>query len=102
MKKGVRIINCARGGIIDEEALAQALEEGYVAGAAIDVYEDEKNIASSPLLKAPNTVLTPHLGASTIEAQINVALDVAQQVADVLSGREPSSPVNPEVLKAKI
>ncbi len=100
MKKGVRIINCARGGIIDENALAQAIEAGQVAGAAIDVYEDEKNIQNSPLIKLGNkVVLTPHLGASTNEAQINVALDVALQVKEVLTGGDATSAVNIPSLK---
>ncbi len=100
MKKGVRIINCARGGIIDENALAKAIEEGQVSQCAIDVFEDEKNIASSPLLKfEKQAVLTPHLGASTNEAQINVALDVASQVADVLSGKNATSAINIPALK---
>ena len=99
MKKGVRIINCARGGIIDEKALAKALEDGQVAQCAIDVFEDEKNIAQSPLLKCKNALLTPHLGASTDEAQINVALDVANQVVDVLSGRNATSAINIPALK---
>ncbi len=100
MKKGVRIINCARGGIIDEKALAKALEEGQVAQCAIDVYEDEKHIDESPLLKFDkNVVLTPHLGASTDEAQINVALDVAHQVVDVLEGRNATSAINIPALK---
>jgi len=100
MKKGVRIINCARGGIIDESALCAALESGQVAAAAIDVYEDEKNIQNCPLIKLGNKiVLTPHLGASTSEAQINVALDVANQVKDVLSGGDATSAVNIPSLK---
>ncbi len=100
MKKGVRIINCARGGIIDENALCAALESGWVKQAAIDVYEDEKNIDKCPYLKEGNKiVLTPHLGASTNEAQINVALDVAQQVKDVLSGKDATSAVNIPALK---
>ena len=100
MKKGVRLINCARGGIIDEQALALAIEQGQVAGAAIDVYEDEKNVQNSPLLKLGNKiVLTPHLGASTSEAQINVALDVAEQVKEVLSGGDATSAVNIPALK---
>ena len=100
MKKGVRIINCARGGIIDECALAQAVESGQVAQCAIDVYEDEKNIDKSPLLKlGKSAILTPHLGASTDEAQINVALDVANQVVEVLSGRNATSAINIPALK---
>ena len=100
MKKGVRLINCARGGIIDEMALAEAIKSGQVAQAAIDVYEDEKNVAKSPLLGlGRNVILTPHLGASTDEAQINVALDVAQQVVEVLSGRNATSAINIPALK---
>ncbi len=100
MKKGVRIINCARGGIIVEADLAKALESGQVAQCAIDVYEDEKNVAQSPLLQFErNAILTPHLGASTDEAQINVALDVANQVVDVLSGRNATSAINIPALK---
>ena len=100
MKKGVRIINCARGGIIDEKALFEAVKAGQVAQCAIDVFEDEKNIASSPLLKLDrNAILTPHLGASTDEAQINVAIDVANQVAEVLSGRNATSAINIPALK---
>ena len=100
MKKGVRIINCARGGIIVEADLAKALESGQVAQCAIDVYEDEKNVASSPLLQFErNAILTPHLGASTDEAQINVALDVANQVVEVLSGRNATSAINIPALK---
>ena len=100
MKKGVRLINCARGGIIDEKALCEALESGQVASCAIDVYEDEKNIQNCPLIKfGKNVVLTPHLGASTDEAQINVALDVANQVKEVLSGGDAASAVNIPSLK---
>jgi len=86
MKPGVRIINCARGGIIDEEALARALALGNVAGAAIDVFEHEPLSATHPLLGFANIVLTPHLGASTVEAQVNVAIDVAQEVGLILQG----------------
>ena len=100
MKKGVRIINCARGGIIDEAALYNAIEQGQVKSAAIDVYEDEKNVQNSPLIMLGNKiVLTPHLGASTDEAQINVALDVATQVKEVLSGGDATSAVNIPALK---
>ncbi len=82
-KKGVRIINCARGGLIDEAALAEALKSGHVAGAALDVFETEP-ATESPLFNLPNVVCTPHLGASTTEAQENVALQVAEQMADYL------------------
>ena len=95
MKKGVRLINCARGGIINEADLKDAINEGYVAGAAIDVYENEPNITECPLLGCEgNIVLTPHLGASTKEAQMNVAIDVAEQIKEVLSGGSASSAVN--------
>ena len=93
MKPGVRIVNCARGGLIDEAALAEALRAGRVAGAGIDVFEKEPP-SDSPLLGAPNVVLTPHLGASTEEAQLKVAVDVAQQVLDVLHGKPARSAVN--------
>lgn len=100
MKKGVRIINCARGGIIDENALKDALKSGQVASAAIDVYEAEPDIKSSPLLNAEgNLVLTPHLGASTSEAQLNVAIDVAHQIKEVLTGGSATSAVNIPSLK---
>jgi D-3-phosphoglycerate dehydrogenase len=83
MKKGVRIINCARGGLIDEAALAEALKSGHVAGAALDVFLEEP-ATSNPLFGLPNVVCTPHLGASTTEAQENVALQIAEQMSDYL------------------
>ncbi|TAJ97928.1 phosphoglycerate dehydrogenase [bacterium] len=85
MKKGVRIINCARGGIVDEKDLAEALKEGKVAGAALDVFVDEPPPPDHPLLKMEQVVTTPHLGASTDEAQLNVAIAVAEQMVDFLS-----------------
>jgi len=86
MKPGVRVINCARGGIIDEAALGRALESGKVAGAALDVYVEEPP-KDLKLAKFNNVVLTPHLGASTEEAQINVAIEVAHQISDALLGK---------------
>jgi len=80
MKKGARIINCARGGIIDEDALLAALESGQVAGAALDVFDEEPPPPSNPLVMHPRVVATPHLGASTGEAQLNVAIAVAEQI----------------------
>lgn len=95
MKPTVRIINCARGGIIDEAALAEALKEGRIGGAALDVYENEPLEADSPLRSlGKQAILTPHLGASTAEAQINVAIDVAEQIRDVLLGLPARSAVN--------
>ena len=82
-KKGVRIINCARGGLIDEAALKDALDSGQVGGAALDVFESEPAKAS-PLFGTPNFISTPHLGASTSEAQVNVAIQVAEQMSDYL------------------
>lgn len=93
MKKGVRIINCARGGLVDEQALHEALSSGHVAGAALDVFEEEPP-GESPLLKMPNVVATPHLGASTLEAQVNVAVQVAEQVVLALQGEPVVSAVN--------
>ncbi|MCV3269949.1 phosphoglycerate dehydrogenase [Roseobacter sinensis] len=82
-KKGVRIINCARGGLVDEEALAEALKSGHVAGAAFDVFKTEP-ATENPLFHLPNVVCTPHLGAATSEAQENVALQVAEQMSNYL------------------
>jgi D-3-phosphoglycerate dehydrogenase len=82
-KKGVRIINCARGGLVDEEALADMLKSGHVAGAAFDVFAIEP-ANENPLFNLPNVVCTPHLGAATTEAQENVALQVAEQMSDYL------------------
>lgn len=86
MKKSVRLINCARGGIIDEKALAVALKEKRIAGAAIDVYEVEPPDFSAELFKLDNCITTPHLGASTSEAQVNVAIEIAHAVKDALLG----------------
>jgi len=82
-KKGVRIVNCARGGLVDEEALREALESGHVAGAAFDVFSSEP-AKENVLFGAPNMICTPHLGAATTEAQENVALQVAEQMSDYL------------------
>lgn len=81
-RRGVRVLNCARGGIINEEALAEALRSGHVSGAALDVFVDEPPPADHPLLHLPNVVLTPHLGASTVEAQVSVAREAAQLLID--------------------
>lgn len=103
MKKGVMLVNCARGGIIDEAALKEAIESGQVGAVALDVYEAEPDIKSSPMLGVEgNVVLTPHLGASTSEAQLNVAIDVAHQIKEVLGGGSATSAVNIPSLKPAI
>ncbi|MCB2156326.1 phosphoglycerate dehydrogenase [bacterium] len=105
MKPTVRIVNCARGGIVDEEALIEALKNGTVAGAAFDVFETEPLPADHELRSLPNVVLTPHIAASTTEAQENVAIQVAEQIVDVLKNDNIRNALNapsvdPEVLKA--
>jgi D-3-phosphoglycerate dehydrogenase / 2-oxoglutarate reductase len=106
MKDGVRVLNSARGGIIDEAALLRALESGKVAGAGLDVFEQEPPPPDSPLVQHPRVIPTPHLGASTQEAQVNVAVDVAEQIVAVLNGGVPRSAVNmpavPPELLAKL
>ena len=93
LKPGVRIVNCARGGLVDETALAAALTSGHVAGAAFDVFAVEP-ATDSPLFNLPNVVVTPHLGASTTEAQENVALQVAEQMSDYLLTGAVSNALN--------
>jgi D-3-phosphoglycerate dehydrogenase len=97
MKPGAILLNVARGGVIDEAAVAESLRSGRLGGAGIDVFETEPPIGS-PLLDAPNTLLTPHLGASTAEAQVAVAEEVADQVLDVLAGRSARYAVNAPLL----
>jgi D-3-phosphoglycerate dehydrogenase len=99
-KKGVRIFNCARGGIIKESALVAALRSGQVAAAGLDVYEEEPLAATSELRTLPNVTLTPHLGASTAEAQDAVGIEVAEQIADVLAGGVIRNAVNMPTLDA--
>jgi D-3-phosphoglycerate dehydrogenase / 2-oxoglutarate reductase len=106
LKPGVRIINAARGGIIDEHALARAIKEGKIAGAGLDVFNSEPIEENSPLLElGEKVVLTPHLGASTVEAQFNVAIDLAEQIRDYMTGGMVRSPVNlpfmrPEIMRS--
>ena len=100
-KKGIRIINCARGGLIDEAALKDCLVSGQVAGAALDVFETEPPAADHPLFGAPNFICTPHLGASTNEAQVNVALQVAEQLADYLVNGGITNALNVPSLSAE-
>ena len=99
-KRGVRIINCARGGLIDEAALKEALDSGQVAGAALDVFAEEPAKAS-PLFGTPGFVATPHLGASTTEAQVNVAIQVAEQMADYLVSGGITNALNVPALSAE-
>lgn len=99
-KKGVRIVNCARGGLIDEAALKDLLDSGHVAGAALDVFAVEP-AKESPLFGTPNFICTPHLGASTTEAQVNVALQVAEQMADYLVNGGVTNALNMPSLSAE-
>ncbi len=102
-KPGVRIINCARGGIVDEAALEEFIRSGHVAGAALDVFEVEPPPLDHPLLKYPNVVVTPHLGASTREAQVSVAIEAAQLVVDyLLHGRVRYAVNMPSLDKAEL
>ncbi len=101
MRPGVRIINCARGGLIDEQALLAALEEGKVAGAALDVFEEEPP-SGNALLRHPRVIATPHLGASTEEAQRTIAVEVADQVLAALAGRPVRGAVNAPALREEV
>lgn len=94
MKRTALLINCARGGIVDEKALLEALEEGWIAGAALDVFAEEPPPPDHPILKDPKVVFTPHLGASTYEAQVKVAIEVAEQVRDFFLKGEIRNAVN--------
>jgi len=99
-KKGVRIVNCARGGLIDEAALKEGLDSGHIAGAALDVFVTEP-AKESPLFGTPNFISTPHLGASTTEAQVNVAIQVAEQMADFLMTGGVTNALNVPSLSAE-
>jgi len=101
MKKGARVINCARGGIINEEALAKAVRDGIVSGAAIDVFVKEPPF-ESPLLELDPVIVTPHLGASTEEAQINVAVSVAEQIVNALKGLPVKNAINMPYVKPDV
>lgn len=102
MKDGMRFINVARGGIVDEAAIAEAVKSGKIAGIAFDVFSQEPPAADNPLLSLDNAITTPHLGASTEEAQVNVAVDVAEQIVDVLSGKPARSAVNMPALSSDV
>lgn len=101
MKDGVRVLNVARGGIIDEDALYEAVQSKKVAGAALDVYEKEP-ITESPLFGLPEVIVTPHLGASTAEAQVNVAIDVTYEIIRVLRGEPVQNAVNIPFIKPEL
>jgi D-3-phosphoglycerate dehydrogenase len=101
LKPGVRLINCARGGIIDEKALAEALMSGHVKGAALDVFETEPPAKDNPLLALPNVIVTPHLGASTEEAQVKVAQELAETLRDFLLTGAVRNAVNLPALDAE-
>ena len=94
LKKGVKIINCARGGLVDEEALTASIKKGQVAGAAFDAYSVEPPAEDHPFYELDNVIMTPHLGASTKEAQENVAIDVANQVVAMLKENKIQNAVN--------
>lgn len=100
VKPSMRLINCARGGLVDEDALLQAIEEGRVAGAAIDVFSKEPD-TDNPLLKCNKVIATPHLGASTAEAQVNVSVAVAEQILTVLQGKPARYAVNAPLIAAE-
>ncbi|UJF31174.1 phosphoglycerate dehydrogenase [Paenibacillus hexagrammi] len=102
MKKGARIINCARGGIIDEMALVEAIDQGIVAGAAFDVFEVEPPQKDHPFLNNPKIIVTPHLGASTVEAQENVAIDVSEEVLHILRNEPFKNAVNMPPVPANV
>lgn len=102
MKKGMRIINCARGGVVDEMALIEAIDQGIVAGAAFDVFEKEPPEADHPFLSHPKIIVTPHLGASTVEAQENVAIDVSEQVLHILRDEPFKNAVNMPPVAASV
>ncbi|MBX3729180.1 MAG: phosphoglycerate dehydrogenase [Candidatus Sumerlaeia bacterium] len=102
MKKTCRLVNCARGGIVDEPALAEALAKGVIAGAALDVFESEPIPTDHPLRGLKNAILTPHIAASTVEAQENVAIQVAEQIVDVLANNKITNAVNAPSIDPKV
>ena len=95
IKKGAKIINCARGGIVNEDALKEAVQNGHISGAALDVFVEEPEIKDCPLYQCSNSIImVPHLGASTVEAQTKVAKDMAEQIVAIFNGQKPKTPVN--------
>ena len=102
MKKGARIINVARGGVIDDDALVRALDSKQVAAAALDVFEEEPPAKDNPLVKRPDVICTPHLGASTVEAQEGVAVEIAEAVIGALNGELAATAVNAPMVPAEM
>lgn len=102
MKQGVRIINCARGGIIDEDSLLEAIDSGIVAGAAFDVFEHEPPAPDHPFLNHSNIIVTPHLGASTLEAQENVAVEVSEEIIHILRNEPFKNVVNIPIVSKEL
>ena len=95
IKKGAKIINCARGGIVNEVALKEAVQSGHISGAALDVFVEEPEIKDCPLYQCSNSIImVPHLGASTVEAQTKVAKDMGEQIVAIFNGHKPKTPVN--------
>jgi D-3-phosphoglycerate dehydrogenase / 2-oxoglutarate reductase len=101
MKKTAVLVNAARGKLVDGRALRQALEEGWIAGAGLDVYETEPPASDDPLLRAPNLVMSPHTASSSIEADKNVGVASAEIVIDALAGRQPKAFINKDVWSAR-
>ncbi|MEM4519046.1 MAG: hydroxyacid dehydrogenase [Sulfolobales archaeon] len=101
MKKNAIIVNTARGGIIDTDALVKALKEGWIAGAALDVTDPEPIPPDHPLLKLPNVIITPHVGGGTVESSNRMSFMAVEEIIRAYKGLPPMNPVNPEVLKSK-
>merc|ERR1712224_869077 len=102
MKPNAVVINVARGGVINDNDLAAALDAGEIAGAALDVYTVEPPPADNPLVGRPNVILTPHLGASTVEAQEGVAVEVAEAVLTALRGEPATSAINAPMVSSEV
>ena len=98
IKPGCRIVNTSRGAVVDEQALIHALKDGRLAGAALDVFEEEPVPGDHPLCGTPNLLLTPHIAGQTQESMDQMATDCARGIIDVLQGRKPVDLVNPEVM----